>query len=101
MRSKGHRGLMEELRDTKGLRDAPLPGDWADRAACRGMETRIFFPTRGASSLTEFVAEVCGGCPVLVECRTYALRYPVTGTWGGLTHEKRVLWRRAQKREAS
>ncbi|MER6302438.1 WhiB family transcriptional regulator [Kitasatospora sp. NPDC001539] len=80
---------------------ARLPGalehhwSWQIRGACRTVDTNLFFhPTneRGAAAKQrEQVAKsVCARCPVLAECREYALevREPY-GVWGGLTEDER------------
>jgi WhiB family transcriptional regulator, redox-sensing transcriptional regulator len=39
---------------------------------------------------------ICNGCPVMLECRKYAMANPsLTGTWGGLTEQDRRRMRRA------
>lgn len=88
--------------ELEALRYAPLPGDWAERAACRGMDTAGFFLTRGQMNRREAkrLAKVCDACPVLAYCRTYALRYPLKGWWGSMSEDERKE-RRKQKREAS
>lgn len=89
------------------LRSSPLPGDWAERGLCRKLpashprvRVRIFFPGRGAQEVADDIAALCARCPVLESCRAYALRYPVLGTWAGMTHDERVRWRRDQRKEA-
>lgn len=91
----------EGARARLALRDAPLPGDWAQRAACRGMDTAVFFPTRGVQSVARWIRELCAGCPVLDDCRAYALRWPVQGIFAGMSEDERVRHRRRQRREAS
>ncbi len=74
--------------------------DWQGRGACRTRPTDTFFHPdfeRGESrTQRESAAKaVCEWCPVLTQCRTYALttREPY-GTWGGLTAtERRTLLR--------
>lgn len=84
------------------LHVAPMPGDWAEHAACRGMaptdgsSEHPFFPSRGERA----PIEVCKRCPVVAYCRHYALRYPFTGMWGGMHEKQRRQWRRA-RRQAS
>jgi WhiB family transcriptional regulator, redox-sensing transcriptional regulator len=66
---------------------------WRDQAACRGLDTDVFFP------LTDEEAgeakAVCATCPVRELCLEYAL---VTrqddGVWGGLTETERRRLRR-------
>lgn len=43
-----------------------------------------------SASLRREAREICHACPVLVECRDYALANPnLDGTWGGLTEQER------------
>jgi WhiB family redox-sensing transcriptional regulator len=78
-----------------------LPGpnadlwDWQLVAACRGVDSSLFFHPEGergaARSAREAAAkEVCMRCPVRAECATHALsvREPY-GVWGGLTEDER------------
>lgn len=69
-----------------------------DAAACRGMETARFFPERGAQSVPEDIARVCRACPVLEECRAYAVvRFDLQGIWAGLNHDERKRLRRRRR----
>jgi WhiB family redox-sensing transcriptional regulator len=73
------------------------PEDWRQRAACRDLDTAVFFPETEAG-----VAEakaVCATCPVREACLNFAL---VTrqddGVWGGLDeNERRRVRRRRQE----
>jgi WhiB family transcriptional regulator, redox-sensing transcriptional regulator len=76
---------------------APRQGDWDGqmRAACRGTDTSNFYHPeneRGPSRMKrEMRAKaVCSGCPVIENCRRWALaaREPY-GVWGGLSAEER------------
>lgn len=70
------------------LVDAALPGLWLGRGACREVATAVFFPGRGAS--TKPAKAICRSCPVVEECREYALGIPqLTGIWGGLSEADR------------
>ena len=72
-----------------------FPGEWADRGACRTVPTEVFFPGRGAS--TEAAKAVCRSCPVLGECRDYAVAVGgLKGVWGGLAEVERKRLRAAQ-----
>jgi WhiB family redox-sensing transcriptional regulator len=76
--------------------------NWAARAACKGMDTSIFFgyadtvaisghgmPRAEREKLKE-VRDICRGCPVRTECAVHALTYPEPfGIWGGLTRKER------------
>lgn len=44
------------------------PEDWRSQAACRGMDTNVFFPRRGESIRARAAMETCRGCPVVLEC---------------------------------
>jgi WhiB family redox-sensing transcriptional regulator len=78
-----------------------LPGpnadlwDWQLLAACRGVDSSLFFHPEGergaARSARENSAkEVCMRCPVRAQCAAHALqvREPY-GVWGGLTEDER------------
>jgi WhiB family redox-sensing transcriptional regulator len=91
-----------------------LPGpnadlwDWQLHAACRGVDSSLFFHPEGergaARSARENSAkEVCMRCPVRAECAAHALavREPY-GVWGGLTEDEREeLMGRARHRLVS
>jgi WhiB family redox-sensing transcriptional regulator len=71
--------------------------DWQLRGACRGMDNAVFFHPereRGAAKVErELRAKaVCGTCPVIAQCRRYALAVQEPyGVWGGLTAAERAL----------
>ena len=91
-----------------------LPGpnadlwDWQLLAACRGVDSSLFFHPEGergaARSARESSAkEVCMRCPVRAQCAAHALavREPY-GVWGGLTEDEREeLMGRARNRLVS
>lgn len=70
---------------------------WQNRAACRGVDTNIFFPA------TEEEAEpaklICGNCPVREACLEHALAdREREGVWGGATErERRRIIRQRRK----
>jgi WhiB family redox-sensing transcriptional regulator len=68
-------------------------GAWTQQAACRGIDTEIFYP---ASADEEAEAlSVCATCPVRAQCLDYAIRNRETyGIWGGATAEQRRRMRR-------
>lgn len=70
-----------------------MPMPWVSRAACRGMDTALFFPTRGGEVLG--VAVVCEGCPVRPECLEHALEHEHFGVWGGTSEKQRLKLRAA------
>jgi WhiB family redox-sensing transcriptional regulator len=71
------------------------PGDWRERAACRGIESSVFFSPdkeRGhARARREARAQaICRDCPVLTPCREHALAAQEPyGIWGGMTETDR------------
>jgi WhiB family redox-sensing transcriptional regulator len=70
---------------------------WSAYAACRGLDTEIFFPVT-AEKEAEAMA-VCATCPVRAECLEQALRdHERDGIWGGTTPEER---RRIARRKAA
>lgn len=74
-----------------------LDRSWVSRAACRDMDTELFYPTRG-ESVREAKA-VCARCPVIEECLEWALAVPEKfGIFGGLSALERRQMRRARRR---
>lgn len=74
-----------------------LPGyqPWMDGSACldnpEGPD--LFFPSKGQSNRP--AKAICRNCPVLAQCRTYALANREThGVWGGLSEQDRRAIRR-------
>jgi WhiB family redox-sensing transcriptional regulator len=81
-----------------------LPGpmdhawQWQRLGACRGMDSGVFFHPDGERNpsrarRTAQAKEVCRRCPVIEQCREFALqtREPF-GVWGGLAEaERRVI----------
>jgi len=67
--------------------------DWRQRAACRGIDTEVFFPSARygplAASATRPACRVCDRCPVRRPCLAWALRHEVHGIWGGTTEKER------------
>jgi WhiB family redox-sensing transcriptional regulator len=71
------------------------PGSWRFLGLCKDEDISKFFPTRETNPQTIQKAKlICKECPVLLECREYALDSSpsLSGIWGGLTqHERRKL----------
>jgi len=70
--------------------------DWAGSAACYGVPTDVFY---GGTEDHSFLGgqqkatakKICEGCPVLAECRDWALATAEPwGVWGGLTAAERA-----------
>ena len=62
---------------------------WVRRARCAG-QAAVF----GDDSRADEATAICGRCPVLRQCRAWALRNAVDGVAGGMTADERVAWRR-------
>ena len=60
---------------------------WQDEAACRGVDTNLFFPEN--ADVDDQVLALCENCPVKDECRDYGVVYEEWGIWGGLTASQR------------
>ena len=61
---------------------------WRDQAACNGADTRLFYPEDGGS--VRKAMAFCAVCPVVTECRQWALEFPeVWGVWGGTSERDR------------
>ena len=97
MSSVYDRGFRAQMRALKKARN------WLDDAACRGMDTEVFFPQVGNNfnspamrQLVDNAKNICAGCPVREPCVEYALnnREPY-GIFGGMTtDERRILARK-------
>jgi WhiB family redox-sensing transcriptional regulator len=71
--------------------------DWRSAAACRDMDTDIFFPASDEEAGP--AKAVCAICPVREPCLAFAMaNRQEQGVWGGLTEtERRRLRRRRQE----
>jgi WhiB family redox-sensing transcriptional regulator len=71
--------------------------DWRERAACLGEDPELFFPIGTGPRAERQIAEakqVCARCPVLRQCRAFALDYAYEGVWGGTEDTERRTLRR-------
>ena len=73
--------------------------DWFDDAACRGVDTDVFFPASATEEAASEAKTICATCPVRETCLEFALENrPPEGIWGGLTPiERHRTIRRRQK----
>ena len=70
---------------------------WRDEALCRQVDPELFFPETGGSARQ--AKQVCGRCPVRVECLDWAIAHDQRfGVWGGLTVSERMQLRRQRDR---
>jgi WhiB family redox-sensing transcriptional regulator len=66
--------------------------DWIKEAACRGMDTNIFFPERGDTKTVKLAKRICSTCSVQTQCREYG-EMERFGFWGGAGVRSRVRQR--------
>lgn len=75
--------------------------DWRSRAACGTEEPELFFPIGSTEASLDQLAEavaVCRRCPVLIQCRTWALETGEdAGVWGGMSPDERREIRRSTR----
>lgn len=71
-----------------------------EAAACKGINTDLFYiDTAEALGVNPQLRRVCRGCPILEECREYALIHEGEGFWGGLApYERRALRTRRRRK---
>ncbi len=72
---------------------------WMADAACRTMDTELFFPARGRAGQEVDVRRLtCAACPVRAECLEYALVNVIQhGVWGGTSERERRVMRNARR----
>lgn len=72
--------------------------DWRQHAACRGMDTNIFFPSKGSSAYSPAyltIKQICAECPVRQDCLDFVMAIehgnsaPRCGFWGGMSANAR------------
>lgn len=78
--------VVSELSDRRTA-SAPI-SSWVRRASCVGRPHLFDDHDRRDEAL-----RLCEGCPVLEECRAWALRNAVYGVAGGMTPQSRAAWR--------
>ena len=67
------------------------------KAACKGLDTELFYPDRDVFSPEEesIFARMCAECPVMEMCLEWGLVHERSGVWGGTTPYRRQVTRRA------
>ncbi len=74
--------------------------DWRNSAACRGVDTTLFFPGQGEP--VGEAQDVCALCDVRVECVEFALESRQRfGIWGGTTERERRRLRAESRASAA
>ena len=72
----------------------PRPS-WHQRAACRGMDPRLWFVEQGETSA--HARKICRSCTVIDECAQFAESNGETeGVWGGRSRSKQARWKAAR-----
>ena len=76
----------------KGLREARI--GWEQHGNCVGEDvTEFVYGSEEPSKKSRRKLErLCTDCPVLLTCRTEAVRLMELGWWGGMTESERVVW---------
>ncbi|WP_433191090.1 WhiB family transcriptional regulator [Actinoallomurus sp. CA-150999] len=77
-----------------------IRADWRDHAACRGMDTELFFPIGSSGPALAQIGQakrVCAGCPVRIPCLGSALAGGDVGVWGGTTEDERRALRHTRR----
>ncbi|MHB8465406.1 MAG: WhiB family transcriptional regulator [Acidimicrobiales bacterium] len=70
--------------------------NWRQQAACRGLDTAIFFPPTDSEAGP--AKAVCAQCPVRDECLEWAIASrQEEGIWGGMTDGERRRLRRRRR----
>ena len=82
------------------IRQQPTPtptteGRWQDHAACRGLDTMLFYPGQGES--TAEAKAVCATCPVQTQCAEHGLAFERFGIWGATSERERRAIRRQRR----
>jgi WhiB family redox-sensing transcriptional regulator len=69
--------------------------DWADRAACKGMDQALFFPKQVSWKHDSYqeARRVCAGCEVRDDCLAYVMKLERSGhrngCWGATSPSER------------
>jgi WhiB family redox-sensing transcriptional regulator len=67
-----------------------LDTGWHVDAACAGEDLDLFFPDQANAVLfTARAKQICGRCPVAVECLDFAEKSGSSGVWGGTSERER------------
>lgn len=76
------------------------PQPWMEFGTCRSVDPNLFFPDPSDYTQVKKAKAVCAVCPVINECREYALPdASLSGTWGGMSERDRMTARRAIEKQ--
>ena len=80
--------------------DIQVDREWDKQAACRGMDSELFFPDEElGEEPSDLVKQACASCPVKSDCLADAMSYARRDDWGffgGTTESDRGILRRAR-----
>lgn len=64
--------------------------DWQDRAACVGLDSRVFYANgKYARAQVHAAQRVCATCPVTAQCAAWAIQSGEKwGVWGGMSQKE-------------
>lgn len=79
----------------------PPPVDTWPLRACRGTDTRVFFPGKEGGGrdwvLERLAKSICQRCAAMRECRAYAIPIrDLSGVWGAMNENERTRVRNAR-----
>lgn len=75
---------------------------WDEGALCAQTDPELFFPEVGQTDLVRDARNICQQCPLLAECREYAVRHgELHGIWGGTTERERRRIRMERRRRGA
>jgi hypothetical protein len=68
--------------------------DWQQDAACKGIDTALFFPSNAKESAESraIIKPICESCPVFDKCFAYAVSFPekaLQGIWANTSEGDR------------
>jgi WhiB family redox-sensing transcriptional regulator len=103
-KGQGHRRRPGRVGLSQSMKGARYDSDsWRAAAACKDVDSEIFFPVGFTGAALEVAAKakaICAGCSVREACLAFALKTNQQfGIWGGLDEEERREVRRAWRRE--
>lgn len=92
-----------QVSESQPIPETGSPVGWRTRAACRDLDTDLFFPPGDGKTSQEQIEkakEICGKCAVRAACLEFAVTTRQdAGVWGGQTEEERRRTRRAWSRQ--
>ena len=80
-----------------------MDDSWKAKAACRGMNTELWYPKQNGGHPYTLPRQICLGCDVRPDCLAYILTLesregPRHGMWAATTPEQRLRMARAKAR---